>query len=596
VQDAALHAPRSHRRALVAVVAVLLTATAVLLGMASLMRGRADRARAQALDRTLALEARWVRSRLERLESVAAELIAIPAPAAPAGIATTGAADPFVPAPANPLEELANTRGLDLIAVAGPGGDLLWSAPAPAASAAQGGELDRLARRLGDGAAAAESRSGLVSSGEALYAVAWRTGIPRGEDRVPSVVVAQRVDATVVRELAQAVEAELVFLVDSGSGPALGATSLEPRIAQSVPLELRRLGSWRTVLQQATSLELALDGEAWDAQLAPLYGFEGGAVGVAAALLPKRDGMGLGPLLALVALLPLVALAGIVFASLPQEKAQPSAGPAGEQAADLLAAALARARGGAGLVVPEGLPSGFDRLEEAVVELAGERQRLHQEVETTKRRGTPRFELSSSEAPLRVTVEELALLAVELRGLARGDTVRQAEATLLRARRDVEGLRGEIERHGGRVEAWLGHRLLASFAGDGAVLSGVRAVAAITRRLGASVSAFEEPRPPAAALAFGAVAVGVGSEDEASARALAGRPLQQLDELLREAMVGDLMASQEVVKQAGEELERQGISVREHAGLRTVQKVYVIDLASVDSQSAGPAAAPSSSP
>ncbi|HUP21455.1 MAG TPA: hypothetical protein VNB06_00775 [Thermoanaerobaculia bacterium] len=591
-----MHAPRSHRRALVAVVALLLTATAVLLGIASLMRGRADREREQALDRTLALEARWVRSRLKRLESVAAELIAIPAPVAPAGIATTGSADPSAPALANPLEGLATTRGLDLIAVAGPGGELLWSSLASAASAAQGGELDRLARRLGDGAAAAESRSGLVSSGEALYAVAWRTGTPRGEDRVPSVVVAQRVDATVVRELAQAVEAELAFLVDTGSGPALGAASLDPRIAQSVPLELRRLGIWRTVLQRATSLELALDGEAWDAQLAPLYGFEGGAVGVAAALLPRRDGLGLGPLLALVALLPLVAVAGIVFASLPPERALATAGPAAEQPADLLAAALTQARGGAGLVVPEGLPSGFDRLEEAVVELAGERQRLHQEAETTKRRGTPRFELSSSDAPLRVTVEELALLAVELRGLARGDTVRQAEATLLRARRDVESLRGEIERHGGRVEAWLGHRLLASFAGDGAVLSGVRAVAAITRRLGASASAFEEPRPPAAALAFGAVAVGVGSEDEASARALAGRPLQQLDELLREAMVGDLMASQEVVKQAGEELERQGISVREHAGLRTVQKVYVVDLASVGSQSEGPAAAPMSSP
>jgi hypothetical protein len=56
------------------------------------------------------------------------------------------------------------------------------------------------------------------------------------------------------------------------------------------------------------------------------------------------------------------------------------------------------------------------------------------------------------------------------------------------------------------------------------------------------------------------------------------------------------MASQEVLKQAGEELERQGISVREHAGLRTVQKVYVVDLASVGSQSEGPAAAPMSSP
>jgi class 3 adenylate cyclase len=165
--------------------------------------------------------------------------------------------------------------------------------------------------------------------------------------------------------------------------------------------------------------------------------------------------------------------------------------------------------------------------------------------------------------------------------------VKQPDATLQRVRRDLELVRRAIERHGGRVEAWLGHRLLASFAGERSVLRAVRSAADIVRELGVAASAFEEPRPPAAVLACGSVALGVGSEDATAARALAGRPLQQLDELLREAMVGDLLASQEVQRRAESELAERGIKLREHAGLRTTQKVFAIDLASVEASPDG---------
>jgi hypothetical protein len=59
--------------------------------------------------------------------------------------------------------------------------------------------------------------------------------------------------------------------------------------------------------------------------------------------------------------------------------------------------------------------------------------------------------------------------------------------------------------------------------------------------------------------------------------------------VLREAMVGDLLATQDVVKKGGGELAELGIAVREHAGLRTTQRLFAVDLGSVGNGAPGSA-------
>ena len=580
--DAATTAPRLDRRALVALVAVLATTAAVLLATVVVVRARAERGRAQSLDRTLALEARWVRARLERLEVIAAELLT--APPFPERDETVAGAEDAVSPQLDRLAAFASARGLDLAAVFDAEGAVVWSPGAGAAgpSGADGSELVSLVRRLGaETAVVGGARSGLVSADGGLHGVAYRSSPALGEGRPTTVVVAQRIDRQVVSDLDQAIPAELAFLVDK-SGPALAAASLDPRFASSLPTALRERGSWRTLLEDAGSLQLELEGETWDAQLAPLPGLEGPQAGVAAALLPLRSESGLAPLLLLETLLGVVAAAAVALLLLPPKRSVTVAEPKGEHAAEQLAAALARARRGGPFTPPEKLAPEYERLSLGLGELVAEQQRLQRDTESSRSRGTIRFELATADDPLHVAVEDLALLAVELRGLARGETVKQPQVALSRVRRDLELVRRAVERHGGRVEAWLGHRLLASFAGERSVLRAVRAAADIARELGAAASAFEEPRPPATALTCGPVALGVSSDDPTAGRALAGRPLQQLDELLREAMVGDLLASQEVVRRSESELSERGIQLREHAGLRTAQKVFAVDLASVE--------------
>jgi class 3 adenylate cyclase len=580
--DAATTAPRLDRRALVALLTVLATAAVVLVTTVVVVRARADRSRAQSLDRTLALEARWVRARLERLEVIAAELLT--APPFPERDETVPGAEEAVSPQLDRLAAFASPRGLDLAAVFDAEGAAVWSpaAGATGASGADNSDLVALVRRLGSAAASAPgARSGLVSADGGLHGVAYRSSPAVGEGRPATVVVAQRIDRQVVSDLDQAIPAELAFLVDV-SGPALAAASLEPRIGTSLPIALRERGSWRSLLEEAGALQLELDGETWDAQLAPLPGLEGPQAGVAAALLPLRNDTGLSTLLLLETGLALISAAAIALLLLPPKRKATEAEPKGEHAAEQLAAALSRARRGGPFTPPEKLPPEYERLSQGLGEVVAEQQRLQRETETTRGRGAIRFELATADDPLHVAVEDLALLAVELRGLARSETVKQPQIALSRVRRDLELVRRAVERHGGRVEAWLGHRLLASFAGERSVLRGVRAAADIARELGAAPSAFEEPRPPATALVCGPVALGVGSDDATAARALAGRPLQQLDELLREAMVGDLLASQEVHRRSESELSERGIQLREHAGFRTAQKVFAIDLASVE--------------
>ena len=138
-----------------------------------------------------------------------------------------------------------------------------------------------------------------------------------------------------------------------------------------------------------------------------------------------------------------------------------------------------------------------------------------------------------------------------------------------------------IEGYEGRVEAWLGHRFLASFHGAHAAVDAIRAAAGVMQTLAHPGSAFEESRPPAMAVVHGLVTVGASSGDANVSRVLFGRPLLQLDDLLREAAPGDLLVSRQVVDQIGGFLQQRGVEVREHRGLLTAQTLYALELESV---------------
>jgi eukaryotic-like serine/threonine-protein kinase len=171
---------------------------------------------------------------------------------------------------------------------------------------------------------------------------------------------------------------------------------------------------------------------------------------------------------------------------------------------------------------------------------------------------------------------ELALLAVELRGHQRPRAGEPAAAHLERLSRDLRQVGAAVAAHGGRIESSSGARTVASFASASKAEAAVAAAADVIAILGRAEHAFDEPTPPAMAVATGTVVTGGVSLGEEGGRAVVGLPVEQAEALLREAGEGDLMLSPAAHAELGAALARAGLELAPRRGILSGQPLYAL--------------------
>lgn len=370
----------------------------------------------------------------------------------------------------------------------------------------------------------------------------------------------------VASSLGDAPAAELVAALAVPGGP-LAAALGEGETREAPRVEV----GGRT--RRAMAVPLATPGAASPAGALVLSAEAGGAADLE-ALLPLAAGAGAGLLLALL-LAPLVArrtlapaarLAEAVEAA-PRESFARRLEPRRYRVLAPLAAALDR------------LFRGLHEDRSLAAAASGARRRVPRAV--------------AEEEP--VVAERGAVALFDLRGYATlGEDPRPAAEGLAG---DLARLRQAVTAAGGRLEAAVGHRALASFSGDEAAWRALSAAAAGLSAVAAAGSSFDGGEPAAAAVASGRLARGGGGEPGGRAPLLVGPAVQLAESVLREAAPGDLAMSRAVHREVAERLASRGAASSEQRGLLSPQPLYVLPPVAIaalvgDAETPAAAAAP----
>lgn len=507
--------------------------------------------------------------RLESLALAAAEQAARPEVAAAlsepkqAPGRASGAAVPQEPAepPAGPsplvqsLEDQLDRRQIELAVVLDTSGRVVASAGGPDAA------VQALATSLASVQAGNQGAAGgTLVLGDGLYLAAARR-VEQAFEPLGVVAVADLVNQSLAlqaKTLARS-EAAYVILGEGPAGPRLAAATLGRDGAEALVPKLSSEGLLAKAAQGVSRVGPAgvtLAGQRFEAEVEPLLDPAGRPVAAQVTLAAQG---GASPTLGRIEL---VAVGAALAALLVGLVGAPLIGRAATSPVREVAEAAAVARGGdlaaaARHDVPAPLADFFRdlvekrALEGVVAAAAGE------------------AEAAGGVAERRPVV----VLVVEMPryGRTRGsDDPREVAERLggdqLRVRRAVTA-------RGGRVEAALGHRVLAGFWGERAAERALGAGAEVLRLLSEPANAFDEPVPPAVALAAGPVIL-AGDE---GARTMTGLPVQQAESLLREASSGDLILAKGIAAELRERLEAGGLELTAQRGLLTPQPVYLLD-------------------
>jgi hypothetical protein len=454
------------------------------------------------------------------------------------------------------LQDLLDNRGLDLAVIAGAGGATVAVAGSDRAAAEALLGSPAAVRALEDGRArGAWSRDGR------LYLTA-AARVEREFEALGLAVVAVAVDRALALEAHGLSRADAAFLVPSpgGGGAEPVASTLGRETGEALVPALRDAGLLTPAFRDGESptAELALSGRTYQVRVTPLQGARGGAQGLAVTLVERAGAEALvrtlqtvagGAGLAALLLGGLLALAASRGALGPLKEVEGAAEHAG--AGDLAGAAR--------FALPPKLASVFADLAE---------KRSLEAAVAASGRGS-----GEGAAPDSARRERGAVVVVEMPRYARLTPEDEPRDVIERLGRDLVRLRRAVTGRGGRLEASLGHRVLAIFPGDRPEARALGAGAEILRALSEPENAFDEPVPPACAIAAGEVVLG-GSE---GGRAVAGLPVQQAESLLREAGSGDLILSRNVFRTLDEELRAGGVELAAQRGLLTPQPVYLLD-------------------
>ncbi len=176
----------------------------------------------------------------------------------------------------------------------------------------------------------------------------------------------------------------------------------------------------------------------------------------------------------------------------------------------------------------------------------------------------------------------VTLLACEMRGYANRRVAVAPADTLDRLSRDLRRIASAVGSRRGQVEGVFGHRVLASFDGEGRAFRALAAAAEVLGSLVEKQSAFDEVEPPAVVITSGEAVTGSVVWEDSPTSAVVGLPVQQLESLLREATPGDLILSREVHDELQDTFKQAGVELAPQRGVVSTQPLYVLraDLAS----------------
>jgi eukaryotic-like serine/threonine-protein kinase len=566
--------PSSHLtlRVVVLVVLVALLAAGVVAGWAEWrIRTAAPASGAGELDSAVRAQSRADAQRLDELALVAGRLARradLPLGAGNGGAGGEDGAAASLRALIGSLEDVLDEHQVELIVLRG-GGEMALRVGAPADAAREMAVSAVMEQALDEGRA-----SGVWSFGERLYRVAAEQVEADGET-LGALAVADLVGRATVIEARAVSRAEALYVLapaergDGGEGATVVASTLDQAAGETLVAALSDAGVLADVLggtERRDPVDVTLGGTSYRALAVPLPAGTGGASAARVALI--ETGAGHRQLRMVQAAALAGGLGALLLGLLGAPLVTRGSGSGSKEVAEAARAARAGDLAGAARhAVPAPLALYFQetaekRALEAVVASLGRTEGVPGG--GSESGGHPEGQPARSKG---------AVLAVEMPGYARTLSDQDPREVSERLGRDVVRLRRAVTARGGRLEATLGHRALAVFQGERAGARAVGAAAEAMKVLATPENAFDEPTPPAAAVATGTFVAG-GPE---GARTVSGLPVQQTESLLREASSGDLIVARQAFRELEGELSAGGVEVAAQRGLLTSQPVYLLD-------------------
>jgi serine/threonine-protein kinase len=431
--------------------------------------------------------------------------------------------------------------------------------------------------------------SGVWLEGRDLYdAVA--VPLTDGFELVGFLITGSAVNDEAAQEAMRFAGAEVAVVAAADGAPAVVASSLDgeraARLESALAVADGPLARVLATGERMDAVDVELGGERWTATLLPLLDAAGAPVGatVCAVEAPSLE-RELAPFREIRRALVAVGLVSVVIAlalafALAFALARRTLRPVRE----LAAAATAARAGDYDRFIPA------DRDDE-VGELARAFDGLLSELREKRDMETYLGELARSvpaaagdEAPSTApaTSGEAVVLCAEYRDLAAAGASTDGLDTLSRR---LRRLAHAVGRRRGRMVTAAGHRAWARFDGDGAALRALAAAAEV-------LAAADGPaRSPALALAGGPLAEGPVDWGSERRRALVGRPVAQLEGLVREAAPGEVAFTADLYAELAEHFERAGYELAERRGVVTPRPLYLLP-AALASRLTGAAAPP----
>jgi serine/threonine-protein kinase len=469
------------------------------------------------------------------------------------------------------LEERRQDLRFDFAMVVNPQGKLLARTDQPTAAGA-----DLSATPLVKMAIEKNQAAGVWQEGGQLYdAVA----VPVTQDFILQgfVIMAYALNNDRALEVKRTSGSDVAYVASTQGGPAVAATTLDATMSGRLLEALRSQGAaMRQTMDQGQavdSLELTLDGRPWMALLSPLRDATDKSVGMSVALSSLDRQLASYRRIQTVLLgvgLVSVLLAGALSFFLSRRAMQP--------VRQLAAAAEAARQGNYDVQIDSSRGDEVGKLARSFeVLLADLREKRDMEQYVADLSRTLPDSAGAREAAYdQPESRKVTLLACEMRGYANRRVAADPAATLDRLSRDLRRIASAVGSRRGRVEGVFGHRVLASFDGEGRSFRALAAATEMLAGLSAKDNAFDQTEPPAIAITAGEAVTGsVGGEDS-PAPAVVGLPVQQLESLLREGTGGDLILSREVHDEMADSFKLAGVEVPAQRGVVSTQPLYVL--------------------
>jgi serine/threonine-protein kinase len=409
--------------------------------------------------------------------------------------------------------------------------------------------------------------------GKLYYAVG--VTIQRGSDLIGFLVTGFAINDVTALEVKRISGTDVAFVGNGSSGQQVVATTLDASVAgRLLPALAVRGDAMARAAQKGETIdqaEITLDGTKWLALLAPLRGAADEPVGVIVALasLDKQLAtyrqiqttlMVVGAAAMLVALVLSFLLSRRTLAPLRQLARAAGAAAQGDYDQRLPAAG--------GDEVGQ-MAGAFDKLlrdlreKRDMEDYVGELARTMPEPGGGGGVATPEL-------------AQVSLLGIELRRYAHPSMQSDPEVANDRLSLDIRRLQAAVQARHGRIESILGHRILVSFEGDSRTYRALAACAEAMRTLSARESAFDEIVQPAAAVVTGQAVTGSVVWGEGPHRSIVGLPVQQMENLLREATPGDILLSEKVYEELGGAFRQAGFELSPQRGLVSTQRIYML--------------------